>query len=227
VAGDEESKNISQGKALASALGASGYSDFGFLSCGMRLSEEPESNRVVSSEQPPGMAEQVSRQLRRASESAWVDRFRAEASKERRAARSEGAVSERQRQEEWQKKASEWKDTWAQRVADLQRENNYNATEVAEERRRRRMERRKQNKATHRRHVRYLPPDEAAKVKAREDKWEADQAKQKADDMEKADARREAFKHQVEEAQKIIENKRRATLQQAGQEPPADELSAA
>jgi hypothetical protein len=222
-----ESKNVSQGEALASALVASGYSDFGFLSCGMRLSEEPESDRVLSSEQPPGATEQLSREVRKATESAWVDRFRAEASKERRA-KSDGAVSEKQRQEAWQKKASEWKEIWAQRVADLEKENSYNATEVREERRRQRVERRKQNKGTRRKHVRYLPAEEAAKVKAKEDKWEADQAKQKADDMEKAEARREAFKHQVEEAQKIIENKRKQTLQQAEQELPADdELSAA
>jgi hypothetical protein len=226
--GMEESKKISQGQALANALSASGYSDFGFLSCGTRLSEEPEIDRVLSSEAPPGMAEKFKKQVRKASESSWVDRFRAEASKERRAATSESAVSERQRQEAWQKKSSEWKDIWAQRVADLEKENNYNATEVREERRRQRMERRKQNKGTRRKHVRYLPAEVAAKVKAKEDKWEADQAKQKADDMEKAEARREAFKHQVEEAQNIIENKRKQTLQQAEQELPADdELSAA
>jgi len=225
----EESKNISQGQALASALGASGYSDFGFLSCGTRLNEEPESDRVLSSEQPPGVAEQIMKQRRKASESAWVDRYRAEAaSKERRAANGDSAVSERQRQAEWTKTASEWKDAWAQRIADLRRENNYNATEVAEERRKRRIEQRKQNKGTRKKHVRYLPADEAAKVKARDDKWEADQAKQKADDMEKAESRREAFEHQVEEAQKTIENKRQETLQQAEQELPADdELSAA
>jgi len=223
----EESQGISQGRALAGALDASGYSNFGFLSCGTRLSEEPESDRVLSSQVPPGVAERARRQVRKASESAWVDRFRAEASRERRAAAGEGAVSERQRQEAWQKRASEWKDTWARRVADLERENNYNATEVAEERRRKRMEQRKQSKATRRKHVRYLPPDEAAKVKAREDKWEADQAKQKADDMEKAEARREAFKHQVEEAQRIIESKKKESQQQEGQDLPADdELSA-
>jgi len=227
----EESQGISQGRALAGALDASGYSNFGFLSCGTRLSEEPESDRVLSSQVPPGVAERARRQVRKASESAWVDRFRAEASRERRAAAGEGAVSERQRQEAWQKRASEWKDTWARRVADLERENNYNATEVAEERRRKRMEQRKQSKATRRKHVRYLPPDEAAKVKAREDKWEADQAKQKADDMEKAEARREAFKHQVEEAQRIIESKKKESQQQQQQAeedlPADDEPSAA
>jgi len=218
----EESQGISQGRALAGALDASGYSNFGFLSCGTRLSEEPESDRVLSSQVPPGVAERARRQVRKASESAWVDRFRAEASRERRAAAGEGAVSERQRQEAWQKRASEWKDTWARRVADLERENNYNATEVAEERRRKRMEQRKQSKATRRKHVRYLPPDEAAKVQAREEKWNADQAKQKADDLAKAEARREAFKHQVEEAQRAIEEKRIAS------EAGADEdLSAA
>jgi len=218
----EESQGISQGRALAGALDASGYSNFGFLSCGTRLSEEPESDRVLSSQVPPGVAERARRQVRKASESAWVDRFRAEASRERRAAAGEGAVSERQRQEAWQKRASEWKDTWARRVADLERENNYNATEVAEERRRKRLEQRKERKATHKKHVRYLPPDEAAKVQAREEKWNADQAKQKADDLAKAEARREAFKHQVEEAQRAIEEKRIAS------EAGADEdLSAA
>jgi len=157
-----------------------------------------------------------------------VDRFRAEASKERRAAQSEGAVSEKQRQQAWQKQASEWKEMWAQRVADLQRENNFNATEVAEMRRKARMERRKQGKQSHRKHVRYLPAEEAAKVKAKDEAWDASVAKQKADDMDKAEDRREAFKHQVEEAQKVIESKRMESLQQAGQELPADdELSAA
>jgi len=218
----DESQSISQGRALAGALDASGYSDFGFLSCGTSLSEEPQGDRVLSSEVPPGVAEKARRQARRASASAWVERFRSEASKERRAATGEAAAPERQRQEAWQKKAAEWKETWAQRVADLERENHYNATEVAEERRRKRLEQRKERKATHKKHVRYLPPDEAAKVQAREEKWNADQAKQKADDLAKAEARREAFKHQVEEAQRAIEEKRIAS------EAGADEdLSAA
>jgi len=222
-----ESKSVSQGEALASALVASGYSDFGFLSCGMRLSEEPESDRVVEADSPPGVTEQIAREVRKASESTWVDRFRAEASKERRA-KKDGAVTERQRQQAWQTMADEWKETWAKRVADLQEANNYNATEVAEERRKRRMEQRKLKKATHKKHVRYLPPDEAAKVKAREDKWEADVAKQKADDAEKAEARKEAFRRQVEEAQKIIENRRKEKQQRAAEDQAADdELSAA
>ncbi|CAK0828791.1 unnamed protein product [Prorocentrum cordatum] len=222
-----ESKSVSQGEALASALVASGYSDFGFLSCGMRLSEEPESDRVVEADSPPGVTEQIAREVRKASESTWVDRFRAEASKERRA-KKDGAVTERQRQQAWQTMADEWKETWAKRVADLQEANNYNATEVAEERRKRRMEQRKAKKATHKKHVRYLPPDEAAKVKAREDKWEADVAKQKADDAEKAEARKEAFRRQVEEAQKIIENRRKEKQQRAAEDQAADdELSAA
>jgi len=221
-----ESKKVSQGEALATALAASGYSDFGLLSCGMRLSEEPESDRVVSADQPPGMTEKINREVRKASESAWVDRFRAEASKERKA-KSDVAVSEKQRQQEWHRQAAEWKDMWAQRVADLERENNYNATEVAAERKKARMERRKQNKQSHRKHVRYLPAEEAAKVKAKDEAWDASIAKQKADDMEKAEDRREAFKHQVEEAQKIIENKRMETQQRATKDQAADdELSA-
>ncbi|CAK0833433.1 unnamed protein product, partial [Prorocentrum cordatum] len=129
----------------------------------------------------------------------------------------------------WQTMADEWKETWAKRVADLQEANNYNATEVAEERRKRRMEQRKLKKATHKKHVRYLPPDEAAKVKAREEQWEASVAKQKAEDMEKAESRKEAFRRQVEEAQKIIENKRKEKQQRAAEADEAadDELSAA
>mmetsp|Transcript_58700 Transcript_58700/g.167046 ORF Transcript_58700/g.167046 Transcript_58700/m.167046 type:complete len:764 (-) Transcript_58700:53-2344(-) len=199
----DESQSISQGRALAGALDASGYSNFGFLSCGMRLSEEPESDRVVEADSPPGVTEQIAREVRKASESTWVDRFRAEASKERRA-KKDGAVTERQRQQAWQTMADEWKETWAKRVADLQEANNYNATEVAEERRKRRMEQRKAKKATHKKHVRYLPPDEAAKVKAREDKWEADIQKQRSEDLANKKAREEAFRREVQKAQDAI-----------------------
>jgi hypothetical protein len=222
----EEDQKISQQAALAAALRASGFSDFGLLSCGVvGLGSDSYRDRVVGAGQPPGVTEQVKQEVRKASESAWVDRFRSEASKQRQAQDSTAAADGKRRQE-WAKKALEWKDMWAQRVRELEEQNGYNATEAAEERRKMRIERRKQNKATHKKRVRYLPPEEAAKVQAREDKWQADQAKQRADDEQKAESRREAFKRQVEEAQRIIEEKRGGTVQ-PGAEHDEEEMSAA
>mmetsp|Transcript_40285 Transcript_40285/g.106706 ORF Transcript_40285/g.106706 Transcript_40285/m.106706 type:complete len:759 (-) Transcript_40285:71-2347(-) len=217
----EEDKALSQQAALAAALGVSGHSEFGLLSCGLLSPPVAPTERVVGAAQPQGVQQQIKREVQqRASGSAWVDRLRGEAPKQRRSQEASAVAAEGERKAEWTKKALEWKDMWAERVHKLEEQNGYNATAVREER----IRQRAYNKAhrTHKKHVRYLPPDEAAKVKAREDKWEADQAKQKADDMEKADARREAFKHQVEEAQRAIEEKRIAS------EAGADEdLSAA
>lgn len=200
----EESPSASWGAALKSALRASGHSDFGLLSCGVALGSGAHGDRVVDAAQPPGVAEQIKQEVRRASESAWVDRLRGEASKQRQAHDSQTA-SNIERSKAWAKKTSEWKDMWAQRVRELQQENGYNATEAAAERRRLRVERKKQSQV-HKKRVRYLPAEEVVKVQAKEDKWNAEVARQKADDLEKAEARREAFKRQVEEAQRIIQS---------------------
>jgi len=200
----EEFPSASWGAALKSALRASGHSDFGLLSCGVALGSGAHGDRVVDAAQPPGVAEQIKQEVRRASESAWVDRLRGEASKQRQAHDSQTA-SNIERSKAWAKKTSEWKDMWAQRVRELQQENGYNATEAAAERRRLRVERKKQSQV-HKKRVRYLPAEEVVKVQAKEDKWNAEVARQKADDLEKAEARREAFKRQVEEAQRIIQS---------------------
>jgi len=217
----EEDKALSQQAALAAALGVSGHSEFGLLSCGLLSPPVAPTERVVGAAQPQGVQQQIKREVQqRASGSAWVDRLRGEAPKQRRSQEASAVAAEGERKAEWTKKALEWKDMWAERVHKLEEQNGYNATAVREER----IRQRAYNKAhrTHKKHVRYLPPDEAAKVQAREEKWNADQAKQKADDLAKAEARREAFKHQVEEAQRAIEEKRIAS------EAGADEdLSAA
>mmetsp|Transcript_126612 Transcript_126612/g.343711 ORF Transcript_126612/g.343711 Transcript_126612/m.343711 type:complete len:766 (-) Transcript_126612:107-2404(-) len=224
----EEDKALSQQAALAAALGVSGHSEFGLLSCGLLSPPVAPTERVVGAAQPQGVQQQIKREVQqRASGSAWVDRLRGEAPKQRRSQEASAVAAEGERKAEWTKKALEWKDMWAERVHKLEEQNGYNATAVREER----IRQRAYNKAhrTHKKHVRYLPPDEAAKVKAREDKWEADVAKQKADDAEKAEARKEAFRRQVEEAQKIIENRRKEKQQRAAEADEAadDELSAA
>lgn len=208
----EEGQSVSQQAALAEALRAS-HSDFGLLSCGVGLGSGARRDRVVDADQPPGVTEQIKQEVQKASESAWVDRFRNEASKQRQAHDS-AAAAESKRRGEWRKQNLEWKDMWAQRVRELEVENGFNATEAAEERRRKRVEWRKQKQnQPHKRRVRYLPAEEARKVQAKDDKWEADQAAQKADDEQKADFRREAFRRQVQEAQKIIEATRGARTQ--------------
>jgi len=197
---------LSQRAALVEVLRGSGRPEVGLLPCGLQLPQASNAkasgeDRVLSAEQPLGISDQqVQRELRKALDDAWVDKFRNEASKERRA-KSEGEVARsdaatRQRQ-------TEWKDIWVQRVQELRDENGYNETEVREERRRRRAEN-KAHKTVHRRHVRYLPPDEAAKVKAREDKWEADIQKQRSEDLANKKAREEAFRREVQKAQDAI-----------------------
>jgi len=221
-----EGSDLSQREALAAALSTSGYSDFGFLSCGVHFKEEPESDQFLSAEQAPGTAEQLKRDAQKKSENAWVDRFRNETAKQRRAKGKDEPASS-QRHDAWLKQMGEWKDIWAQRVQELQQENAYNETEAAEERRRKRKERRA-HRGEHPKHVRYLPPDEAAKVQAKEEKWKASQEKQKYEDLEKAETRRNEFKRQVEEAQKIIEGKK-AAIKHVQEQPTAasDELGAA
>jgi len=219
----DEDSSVSQHAALTAALNSSSYSEIGLLSCGLLSPPVAAVDRVVGAEQPAGVREKIKREVKKASESAWVDRFRDEASKQRKSQGSSAAAEGRSRAE-WAKKAKEWKDVWAERVHKLEVESGYNATAAREERIRQRAYNRAHR--THKKHVRYLPPEEAAKVQAREEKWNADQAKQKADDLQKAEARREAFKHQVEEAQKVIEAKR--TGNEGGSQPLADEdLSAA
>mmetsp|Transcript_30483 Transcript_30483/g.85491 ORF Transcript_30483/g.85491 Transcript_30483/m.85491 type:complete len:757 (-) Transcript_30483:22-2292(-) len=217
----EESPSASWGAALKSALRASGHSDFGLLSCGVALGSGAHGDRVVDAAQPPGVAEQIKQEVRRASESAWVDRLRGEASKQRQAHDSQTA-SNIERSKAWAKKTSEWKDMWAQRVRELQQENGYNATEAAAERRRLRVERKKQSQV-HKKRVRYLPPDEAAKVRAKDEAWEASQQKQKQDDLAKADERKAAFQHEVEKAQRAME----AEDDEEGDEDSTDEEAGA
>merc|ERR1719203_1018227 len=123
--------------------------------------------------------------------------------------RATHAVDDSQRRAAWQNQIGEWKDMWAKRVNELREENAYNETEVREQRKARRA----YNKAHkgEKKHVRYLPPDEAAKVKAKEEKWTAEQEKQRMKDLEQAEQEKEAFQREVEKAQAIMDSEDKAS----------------
>merc|ERR1719401_912029 len=114
-------------------------------------------------------------------------------------------VDDNQHRAEFKKQADVWKELWDKRINELREENAYNETEIKEQRRLRKQFNRA-HRATHKKRVRYLPPDEAAKVKAKEEKWEADQEKQKMKDLENAESRKEAFQREVERAQAIMDS---------------------
>lgn len=198
---------VSQQAALVEVLRTSGRPDVGLLPCGVQLPRSSTErlsgeDKILSAEQPPGISDQeVKRQLRQALDAAWVDKFKGEATKERRARSDDGAAA-RADAAAGQQRRAEWKDLWVQRIQELREKNGYNETAVREERHRQRA----YNKAhkTHKKHVRYLPPDEAMKVKAREEKWEANIQKQKDEDQANRQTREEAFKREVSKAQDVI-----------------------
>merc|ERR1719356_1925921 len=200
--------NSSQTEALVSAVQATDYAGFGFLSCGSHsiqpASATAATDKVLSWEMPPGVAENMRKQRNKASANAWVDRMRKQASgsNQRRAAPQQYADA--QRRTEYRKQAAAWKETWEKRVQELREENGYNETEVREQRRLRRQYNRA-HREHHKKRVRYLPPAEAAKVKAKDEAWEASQEKQKQDDLQKAESRKEAFQREVEKAQKMMD----------------------
>jgi hypothetical protein len=205
-----EEDNVSQQEAIIGALESHGSSDFGLLSCGLHSIQAKriagESNRMLSAEQPPGAIE---KEMRKVPDTAWIDRLRDQESKQRVAQKAE--AGDAQKRADWQKKNADWKEVWAQRIHDLEVENNYNETEVKELRRKQRVERRANNRKTHHtKRVRYLPPEEAAKVKAKDEAWEAQQEKQRKDDEKNAESRREDFRRQVEKAQAVIESRKAA-----------------
>jgi hypothetical protein len=205
-----EEDNVSQQEAIVGALESHGSSDFGLLSCGLHSIQAKriagESNRMLSAEQPPGAIE---KEMRKVPDTAWIDRLRDQESKQRVAQKAE--AGDAQKRADWQKKNADWKEVWAQRIHDLEVENNYNETEVKELRRKQRVERRANNRKTHHtKRVRYLPPEEAAKVKAKDEAWEAQQEKQRKDDEKNAESRREDFRRQVEKAQAVIESRKAA-----------------
>jgi len=206
-----EEDNVSQQEAIVSALEAHGSSEFGLLSCGLHSIQAKrtarESNRMLSAEMPPGMIE---KEMKKVPDTAWIDRLRGEESKQRVSKKAESGDA--QRRAGWQKQQADWKEMWAQRIHDLQVANNFNETEAKEARLRQRKERR-QNKAAnhHTKRVRYLPAEEAAKVKAKDDAWEAEKERQRADDEAKIDARKEDFRRQVQKAHEIIEKRKAAT----------------
>jgi len=212
-----EEDNVSQQEAIVGALETHSSVEFGLLSCGLHSSQAKraavESNRMLSAQQPPGAVE---KEMKKAPDTAWIDRLRGEDSKQRVAHQAE--ASDFQKQADWQKKQADWKDTWAQRIRDLEVENNYNETEVKEMRRKQRAERRASRKTHHTKRVRYLPPEEAARVKAKDEAWDAAKEKQRQDDEEKAATRRDEFRRQVEKAQAIIESRKAAAKAENAEE---------
>jgi len=197
---------LSHSEALGSAVQATSYAKVGFLSCDsyrVQSANATVADKILSWEMPPGVAENMRRQHKKANANAWVDRLRKQASNStQRRERPEG-VSENQRRADWKKQVDGWKEAWAKRVQELRDENGYNETEVREQRKLRRQWNRAHK--THKKRVRYLPPDEAAKVKAKDEAWEASQEKQRQDDLAHADSRKEAFQREVEKAQKAME----------------------
>jgi len=198
----------SQAEALVAVVQATDSTGFGFLSCGSH-SLQPTSasfaaDKVLSWEMPPGVAENMRKQRSTAGGSAWVDRMRKQVSgeNERRAAPQQ--AMDVQRRAEFKKQAAAWNEAWEKRVQELRAESGYNETEVREQRRLRRQYNRA-HREHHKKRVRYLPAEEAAKVKAKDEAWEAGQEKQKEDDLAKADSRKQAFQREVEKAQKSMD----------------------
>jgi len=216
---------LSHSAALAAAVKATSYAEVGLLSCDsykVQSTNATDVDKILSWEMPPGVAENMRRQHKKANANAWVDRLRRQASNstQRRAVSAEGSDS--QRRAEWKKQADSWKDTWEKRVQELRDENGYNETEVREQRKLRRQWNRA-HKTTHKKRVRYLPPDEAAKVKAKDEAWEASQQKQREEDLSKAESRKEAFQREVEKAQRAME----AEADEEGEEDSAEEEAGA
>ncbi|CAK0863863.1 unnamed protein product [Prorocentrum cordatum] len=201
-------EKASQTEALAAAVQATDAAGFGFLSCGSHTLQtagaSTAADKVLSWEMPPGVAENMRKQRSRANASAWVDWLRRQASGETQRRSAPQQVADAQRRAEYSKQASAWKETWERRVQELREENGYNETEVREQRKLQRQYNRA-HREHHKKRVRYLPPDEAAKVKAKDEAWEASQEKQRQDDLAKAESRREAFQREVEKAQKMMD----------------------
>jgi len=198
---------LSHSEALAAAVKATSYAEVGLLSCDsykVQSTNATDADKILSWEMPPGVAENMRRQHKKANANAWVDRLRKQASNSTQRRQRSAEESDNQRHAEWKKQADGWKDTWEKRVQELRDENGYNETEVREQRKLRRQWN-KAHKTTHKKRVRYLPPEEAAKVKAKDEAWEASQQKQKEDDLAKAESRKEAFQREVEKAQHAME----------------------
>jgi hypothetical protein len=198
---------LSHSEALASAVQATGYAEVGVLSCDsyrvQQSANATDTDKILSWEMPPGVAQNMKRQHKKANANAWVDRLRKQASNSTQRRERSEQVSDSQRRVDWKKQADGWKETWEKRVQELRDENGYNETEVKEQRKLRRQWNRAHK--THKKRVRYLPPEEAAKVKAKDEAWEASQQKQKEEDLAHADSRKEAFQHEVEKAQAAME----------------------
>jgi len=216
---------LSHSEALAAAVKATSYAEVGLLSCDsykVQSTNATDADKILSWEMPPGVAENMRRQHKKANANAWVDRLRRQASNSTRRLERSSEGADSQRRAEWKKQADGWKDTWEKRVQELRDENGYNETEVREQRKLRRQWN-KAHKTTHKKRVRYLPPDEAAKVRAKDEAWEASQQKQKQDDLAKADERKAAFQHEVEKAQRAME----AEDDEEGDEDSTDEEAGA
>jgi hypothetical protein len=199
---------LSHSEALGSAVQATSYAEVGLLSCDsyrIQSANATVDDKILSWEMPPGVAQNMRRQHKKANANAWVDRLRKQASNSTQRRERSTAVSEGQRRADWKKQVDGWKEIWEKRVQELRDENGYNETEVREQRKLRRQWNRA-HKQTHKKRVRYLPPDEAAKVKAKDEAWEASQEKQKQDDLAHADSRKEAFQREVEKAQRAMES---------------------
>jgi len=198
----------SQTEALAAAVQATDSAGFGFLSCGSHslqsASASAAADKVLGWSMPPGVAENMRKQRNKANSNAWVDRMRKQASGDNQRRSAPQQAADVQRRAEYSKKVAVWKEAWEQRVQELREENGYNETAVREER----IKRRQYNRAHrehHKKRVRYLPPEEAAKVKAKDEAWEASQEKQKQEDLSKAESRKQAFQREVEKAQKMMD----------------------
>jgi len=198
----------SQTEALAAAVQATEYAGFGSLSCGSHslqpASASTATDKVLGWEMPPGVAENMRKQRKKANSNAWVDRMRKQASGESQRRAAPQQAIDQQRRADFKKQAAGWNDVWAKRVQELREENGYNETEVKEQRRLRRQYNRA-HREHHKKRVRYLPAQEAAKVKAKDEAWEASQEKQRHEDLSNAENRKQAFQHEVEKAQKAMD----------------------
>jgi len=198
---------LSHSEALAAAVQATGYAEVGLLSCDtyrVQAANTTDADKMLSWEMPPGVAQNMRRQHKKANANAWVDRLRKEASNSTQRREHSPAVGENQRHADWKRQADGWREDWAKRIQELRDENGYNETEVREQRKLRRQWN-KAHKTTHKKRVRYLPAEEAAKVKAKDQAWDASQEKQKEDDLAHADSRKEAFQREVEKAQHAMD----------------------
>jgi len=198
---------LSHSEALGSAVQATGFAEVGLLSCDsyrVQSANATVEDKMLSWEMPPGVAQNMRRQHKKANANAWVDRLRKEASNSTQRREHSPAVGENQRHADWKRQADGWREDWAKRIQELRDENGYNETEVREQRKLRRQWN-KAHKTTHKKRVRYLPAEEAAKVKAKDQAWDASQEKQKEDDLAHADSRKEAFQREVEKAQHAMD----------------------